>query len=91
MAIGVYFPPNSMNAQQYDEINKQLAAAGAASPKGRSYHSAFGPSDHLMVFDVWDSQADFDAFGPVLMPILAKNNVDPGQPDVMPIHNIIKG
>jgi len=25
------------------------------------------------------------------MPILAKNSVDPGQPQIMPIHNIIKG
>ena len=91
MAIGIYFSPQSMNAKQYDEVTKQLAAAGAGSPKGRSYHSAFGEPDHLMVFDVWDSQADFDAFGATLMPILAKNNVDPGQPQIMPMHNIIKG
>ena len=90
MAIGVYFSPPSVNAQQYDEVMKQLAAAGAGSPKGRSYHSGFGPADHLMVFEVWDSQADFDAFGAILMPILAKNGIDPGQPDIMPIHNVIK-
>ena len=90
MAIGVFFHPDSMSKQKYSEIMKDLDAAGAANPKGRSYHSAFGPDDRLMVFDVWDSQADFDAFGAVLMPILAKNNVDPGQPDVMPIHNIVK-
>ena len=43
-----------------------------------------------MVYDVWDSQADFDAFGQTLMPILSELGVDPGQPDVMPIHNIIQ-
>ena len=90
MAIGVYFSPKSVNTQQYAAVMKQLEAEGAGSPKGRSYHSAFGPDDHLMVFEVWDSQADFDAFGKVLMPVLAKNNIDPGQPDVMPIHNVIK-
>ena len=41
-----------------------------------------------MVFEVWDSQADFAAFGRTLMPILAKNNIDPGQPQIMPIHNV---
>ena len=91
MAIGVYFSPRSVNTQQYAAVMKQLEAEGAGSPKGRSYHSAFGPDDHLMVFEVWDSQADFDAFGKVLMPVLAKNNIDPGQPDIMPIHNVIKG
>ena len=90
MAIGVYFHPDSMSKQKYGDVMKDLNAAGASSPKGRSYHSAFGPDDRLMVFDVWDSQADFDAFGATLMPNLAKHNVDPGQPDIMPIHNIVK-
>ena len=43
-----------------------------------------------MVYDVWDSQEDFDAFGQTLMPILAELGVDPGQPDVMPVHNIVQ-
>jgi hypothetical protein len=41
-----------------------------------------------MVYDVWDSQEDFDAFGQTLMPILGEMGIDPGQPDVMPVHNI---
>ena len=91
MALGFYFHPESMTAKQYDEVTRQLEAAGVGMPKGRMYHSAFGPPDKLMVFDIWDSQANFDAFGEKLMPILAKNNVDPGTPDVMPVHNVIKG
>ena len=91
MAIGAYFSPKTMNGQQYAEVLKQLEAAGAGKPKGRLHHSAFGDPNALMVFDIWDSQADFDAFGAILMPILAKNGIDPGTPDVMPIHNIIKG
>ena len=89
MAIGVYFSPESVNTKQYDEVINQLDAAGASRPTGRSHHSAFGPPDHLMVFEVWDSQADFDAFGTTLMPILAKNGINPGQPSIMPIHNVI--
>lgn len=91
MAIGVYFGQQGMSAQAYGEVLKQLEAAGAGSPKGRSYHSSFGDPSNLMVFDVWDSQADFDAFGTVLMPILTKNGITPGTPDIMPINNIIKG
>lgn len=90
MAIGVYFASQSMNAQRYSEVVKQLEAAGAGSPKGRLYHASFGDTNDLHVFDVWDSQAEFDAFGEILMPILTKNGVNPAQPEIMPIHNIIK-
>ena len=90
MAIAVYFGSQSMDAQKYSEVLKQLEAAGAGSPKGRVYHATFGDSNDLHVFDVWASQADFDAFGVILMPILAKNGVNPSKPEIMPIHNIIK-
>jgi hypothetical protein len=90
MAIAVYFGSQSMTAQRYSEVVKQLEAAGAGSPKGRLHHASFGDTNDLHVFDVWDSQADFDEFGAILMPILVKNGVTPGQPQIMPIHNIIK-
>ncbi len=91
MAIAVYFGSQSMTASRYSEVLKQLEAAGVGSPKGRSYHSSFGDANDLMVFDVWDSQADFDAFGAILMPILTKVGVTPPKPEIMPIHNVIKG
>jgi hypothetical protein len=43
-----------------------------------------------MVFDVWTSQAAFDKFGKTLMPILQQIGLDAGQPQVMPMHNVIK-
>jgi len=91
MAIGVYFHPASMNVQEYEDILRRLEQAGAGAPKGRLYHSSFGDPNQLMVFDVFDSRENFDAFGQVLMPILAQVGIDPGQPDIMPIHKIIKG
>ena len=39
---------------------------------------------------VWDTQEQLDAFAARLMPILAEMGIDPGQPEVMPVHNIIK-
>ena len=91
MAIGLYFRPVSMNAQQYDEIMSRLDAAGAGRPAGRSYHVCFGDGDKLAVYDVWDSMDQFEAFGATLMPILAAMQVDPGQPMPEPVHNVIKG
>ena len=89
MSIAVYFHPEAMSATQYDEIMEKLRAAGQGTPTGRSHHSAFGPEDRLMVYDVWDSQESFDAFGQTLMPVLEELGVD-GQPDVMSIHNVVQ-
>ena len=90
MAIGIYFHPASMNKAQYDKIIQMLEQAGQGSPKGCRHHSCFGEGDHLMVFDIWDSQAEFEKFGETLMPILASIPSDPGKPEIMPIVNIIK-
>lgn len=90
MAIAVYFSPASFSATQYDDCIKKLAAAGAGAPTGRLHHSAFGPPEALMVYDVWDSQESFDTFGQTLMPILAALQVDPGQPAIMAVHNLLQ-
>ena len=45
----------------------------------------------INVFDVWESQEAFEAFGATLMPILTELGVDPGTPAVMPAHNVIVG
>ena len=89
MAIGVYFHPESMTAAQYDETIRRLEAANAGRPNGRLHHSCFGADGHLMVFDVWESQATFDEFGKTLMPILQEVGLDTGEPIVEPIHNLI--
>ena len=90
MAIAIYFHPESMSAAQYDQAIKALDAAGVGNPAGRLHHSCFGPSDHLMVYDIWDSPESFQKFGETLMPILSSIGLDPGQPEIMPIHNIIE-
>ena len=91
MALAIYFSPKSMTTAKYDDVIRRLDAAGAGKPPGRTYHYCFGPSDNLQVFDVWDSQETFEAFGAVLMPILAEVGVDPGEPYIQPIHNQIAG
>lgn len=88
MPIAAYFHTKGMTLAQFEEVHKRLASVGQADPKGRLHHSCFGEDGDLMVFDVWDSPGDFEAFGQVLMPILAEVGVDPGEPAVMPVHLI---
>ena len=89
MALGFYFPPTAFTTAQYNEAIKRLRAAGAGHPKGRRYHACFGEPDKLQIFDVWDSQEAFAAFGSVLVPILQSVGVQHSDPMVMPLHNVI--
>ena len=90
MALALYFSPTPvMTAQQYDECIRRLRKAGAGHPPGRVYHACFGTTESVNVFDVWTSQAAFEKFGQTLMPILKQLGVDPGQPRVMEVHNVI--
>lgn len=89
MAIGAYFN-TKMTLDQFNEVHKRLDAAGEGNNPHRLHHSCFGPDGELMVYDVWDSPEAFEAFGAVLMPILAEVGVDPGEPAVMPIHKIVQ-
>ena len=91
MAIGIYFTHGKFSADKYDEAITQLEAAGAGAPEGRTYHVALETDGEINVFDVWESQAAFDAFGATLMPILTGLGVDPGTPMVAPVRNVIEG
>ena len=91
MALGFYFTPSSVTPAQYDDAISRLEAAGAGAPAGRLYHVALETDGKIQVFDVWDSQESFDAFGETLLPIMAALGADPGQPHISPVYNIIKG
>ena len=91
MAFVITFTPAGMTAVKYDECIRQLSAAGAGAPKGRSYHVCFGNPEGVHVVDIWDSMEEFAVFGQSLVPILQSLGVDQGQPDVQEVHNVIKG
>jgi|HubBroStandDraft_5_1064220.scaffolds.fasta_scaffold1789104_1 hypothetical protein len=54
---------------QFMEVHRLLEEVGATNPKGRIHHSYFGEDGHLMVFDIWEFEADSGAFGETLIPI----------------------
>jgi hypothetical protein len=91
MALGFYFTPTGFTQDKYDEAIKQLDAAGAGAPAGRSYHVALETNGDVQVFDIWESQEAFEAFGSTLLPIMAGIGVDPGEPMVARVHNVIEG
>jgi hypothetical protein len=91
MALGIYFVHQGFTPEKYESVIKQLDAAGAGAPKGRTYHVALESEGAIQVFDIWESQADFDAFGQTLIPILTEQGVDLKDPMVATVHNVIRG
>ena len=82
--------PGKSTTEQYDETIRRLEKSGDWLPEGLEFHVAFEAGGKLRVSEIWDSQAQFDAFGKRLMPILEDVRIDPGAPEMLEIHNIIR-
>ena len=91
MSLVLTFRPSGFTAAKYNEVLVKLKAAGAGAPKGRIYHVSYGDPQGLHVTDVWDNMENFKAFGETLVPIMQSLGLDPGQPDVQQVKNIIVG
>jgi hypothetical protein len=90
VSLLIQFSPPSLTAQQYDDAVRRLTEDGVFPADGLDYEICSGPDENLNVIQVWDSQQQLDAFGERLMPILAELGIDPGKPELLEVHNIIK-
>lgn len=91
MAVVMRFTSDGMTTAKYDEVVKRLEQAGAGAPAGRLYHVCFGDKNNLRVSDIWESTEAFDRFGQTLRPILEEVGIDPGEPEIIEVYNIIEG
>jgi hypothetical protein len=90
VSLLIRFTPPSLTAEQYDDVVRRLWDAGVFPAEGLDYEICFGVPGNLRVSQVWDSQEQMEAFGRRLMPILAEVGIDPGEPEVVEVHNIIR-
>ncbi len=87
-----YAPVPSTTTEQYDEVVRRLEESGELPADGFDYHVAFYSEGELRVSEVWDSQEQFEAFGQRVMPLLADVALEhTGRPEILKVHNIIKG
>lgn len=91
MSLVVRFAPTGLTKTKYDSTIENIKAAGEFPPNGLDYHICFGSDGDLKVSEIWDSQAQLDAFGERLMPILsAEGIVMTSPPEVFEVHNLIR-
>ena len=90
MALGFYITGTGFTQGKYDTTTGQLEDAGAGAPAGRLSHVALETDGEIQVFDIWESQEAFDAFGATLIPILTAAGIEINEPMVARVHNEIK-
>ena len=90
MSVLVRFSPPSLTSETYDAILARLTEEGIQPAPGLELEVCFGSGDQMKVSLLFDSQEELDAFGARLKPILEEMNLDPGEPEVFEVHNIIR-
>jgi hypothetical protein len=90
VSVLIRFAPPSLTAQQYDDVVRRLNETGVFPADGLEYEICFGSEGNLKVSQVWDSKEQMEAFGARLRPILAEAGINPGEPEIVEVHHIIK-
>ena len=90
MSILVRFSPPSMTAEQYDAIVARLYEEGIHPAEGLELEVCFGSGDQMKVSVLFDSMDAFEKFGERLQPVLQELGMDPGTPDIMDVHHVIR-
>jgi len=90
MSVLISFAPASLTKAQYDESVRKLEESGDFPPEGLDYHVCFGSEGKLRVNEIWNSREQLDSFGERLMPVLSEVGIEPGEPEILEIHNIVK-
>lgn len=82
----VQFNIPGWTAKQYDAVWADLRAAGYSNPKGLLWHGGGAYGNNWLVSDVWESEEDFNKFGEVLLPFLAKHGAPQVPPAIAPLY-----
>jgi hypothetical protein len=90
VSVLIRFSPSSLTAEQYDRVVSRLTEQGTFPADGLEFEICFGSGDKMRVSQVWDNQEHLEAFGRQLQPILADEGIDPGTPEIVEVHNIIR-
>jgi hypothetical protein len=90
MSILARFTPESVTTDQYDESVRRIEQGGDFPPEGMEYHVCFLVDGQARVSEIWDSREQFEAFGERLMPVLSEMGINPGEPELLEVHNIVR-
>ena len=87
--IVVNFNFDNLTVEQYNNILKETEPLRKANYPGLLFHVAAPAGNGMFVCDIWESEIHFNAFGAVMLPVLAKVGGTPTAPIILPLHHTI--
>jgi len=88
MSILVRYQPSGLTREKYDEVSRRMEAAGNWPPEGLDMHVMFGAEGDMRVSEIWDSEEQWRAFAPRLLPVLDEVGVAHSDPEVLEVHEL---
>jgi hypothetical protein len=90
MRIAMYSHHPDLTLEMFDQIDRRIHEALGGEPKGMIHHSVIGAGQGVTVYEIWESEEEFQAFGQLLMPIIADFGLGPGHPVISPVHRLVQ-
>lgn len=87
--IVVYFNIPHLTVEQYDNLLRESEPIRNSKYPGLLFHVAAPDGKGMFVCDIWESEEQFNAFGEMILPLLAKHGGTPALPTIHHIHNVI--
>ena len=87
IVVNFNFP--KLSPEQYNNILKETEPLRKASYPGLLFHVSAPNGAGMFVCDIWESEAEFNAFGEVMLPVLVKVGGIPVAPSIYPLQNVI--
>src|ERR1700722_17319576 len=75
VAIAVHVHPRNLSFAKMGGVAQRLAEIETETTS-RIHHALMGADGDLMVNDIWESEADFEAFYSILIPLLNEAGVE---------------
>ena len=79
-----------MTADQYDAILERLYKESISPDSGLELDLCFGSGDQMKVSLLFDTKEHFELFGENIGPVLSEIGIDPVEPEVIELNNIIR-
>ena len=79
-----------MTSHQYDAIVARLSKEGIHPADELELEFCFGSGEQMKVSILFDTMQALEKFGELLRPVLQELGMDPGTPDIMEVHHVIR-
>jgi len=90
MSVLARFTPPSMTAEKYDKLVALLYSKGVHPADGLELEVCYGTGDQMKVSVLFDTCEQLESFGQTIKPLFEEIGFDPGEPEVVEVHKIIR-